>query len=114
MDHCDAILKVVLNGKRGESYNISADNEINNLKIIKKILKLMDRPLDLIQHIKDRPGHDFRYSLDSSKIQKEIKWKSKYNFEQGLMETITWYKKNKKWSKNVSSELLKGYKWNNK
>ena len=110
MDHCDAILKVMLNGKRGESYNISASNEINNLKIIKMILKLMDKPVDLIQHTKDRPGHDFRYSLDSSKIQKKLKWKSKYNFEKGLIETITWYKKNKKWNKNMSSELLKEYR----
>ena len=110
MDHCDAILKVMLNGKRGESYNISASNEINNLKIIKTILKLMDKPVDLIQHTKDRPGHDFRYSLDSSKIQKKLKWRTKYNFEDGLVETITWYKKNKKWNKNMSSELLKEYR----
>jgi dTDP-glucose 4,6-dehydratase len=110
MDHCDAILKVMLNGKRGESYNISASNEINNLKIIKMILKLMDKPVDLIQHTKDRPGHDFRYSLDSSKIQKKLKWRTKYNFEDGLVETITWYKKNKKWNKNMSSELLKEYR----
>jgi dTDP-glucose 4,6-dehydratase len=100
----------MLNGKRGESYNISASNEINNLKIIKMILKLMDKPVDLIQHTKDRPGHDFRYSLDSSKIQKKLKWRTKYNFEDGLVETITWYKKNKKWNKNMSSELLKEYR----
>jgi len=110
-DHCDAILKVILDGKRGESYNISGSNEVNNLKIIKKILKLMDKPVDLIQHVNDRPGHDFRYSLDSSKIQKELKWKSKYSFEQGLTETIKWYQDNKEWSKMISPKILKEYKW---
>lgn len=113
-DHCDAILKVILDGKRGESYNISANNEVNNLKIIKKILKIMNKPQELIQHVEDRPGHDFRYSLDSSKIQRELKWKTKYNFEQGLTETITWYKENKKWWTNVSAKVLEGYKWKNR
>ena len=68
LDHCDAVLKVIFKGKSGDSYNISANNEIDNLRIVKKILKIMDKSEDLIEFIVDRPGHDFRYSLNSNKI----------------------------------------------
>jgi len=112
-DHCKAILKVILDGKKGESYNISASNELDNLTVIKKILKIMDKPLDLIEYTKDRPGHDFRYSLDSTKIFKELKWKSKHNFEKGFKETIMWYKDNKDWRNKISSKMLEAYKWKN-
>lgn len=110
MDHCNAIIKVMLDGKIGELYNISASNELDNISMVSKILKIMDKPLDLIEHIKDRPGHDFRYSLDSIKIQKELKWKPEGNFEKRLTETIMWYTNNKSWRKN-SLRLLKPYKW---
>lgn len=110
IDHCNAITKVMFDGKRGESYNISASNELDNISMVSKILKIMDKPLDLIEHIKDRPGHDFRYSLDSIKIQKELKWKPKGNFEKRLTETIMWYTNNKSRRKN-SLRLLKPYKW---
>ena len=66
-NHCDAVERVLFDGKSGESYNISADNEIDNLTIVKKILKIMDKPEDLIEFVEDRPGHDFRYSMSSKK-----------------------------------------------
>jgi dTDP-glucose 4,6-dehydratase len=91
LDHCSAIQKVMIKGKAGEIYNISGNNEINNNTIIKTILKYMNKPTSLMKYVKDRPGHDFRYSLDSKKIKKELKWEPKYNFEDGIKETILWY-----------------------
>lgn len=111
LDHCDAIMKVFLKGKSGESYNISANNEINNITIIKKILKIMGKSDNLIHFTEDRPGHDFRYSLNSKKIEKELHWKISYNFEQGLESTINWYLNNKQWWKNTPHALLKAYNW---
>lgn len=95
-DHCDAVFKVFEKGKWGESYNIASDTEFDNNTIIKKILTIMGKPLTLINYVKDRPGHDFRYSLNSSKIQKQLLWKPKYGFEKGLGETIEWYLENKR------------------
>ena len=95
LDHCSAIQKVMIKGKAGEIYNISGNNEINNNTIIKTILKYMNKPTSLMKYVKDRPGHDFRYSLDSKKIKKELKWEPKYNFEDGIKETILWYVNNK-------------------
>lgn len=105
-DHCDAILKVLFKGKSGESYNISADNEVDNLRIIRKILDIMGKTNDLIEFVPDRPGHDFRYSLNSRKIRRELKWKPAHNFEGGLRHTIEWYYQNKKWLKHVSKDLF--------
>ncbi len=95
LDHCSAIQKVMVKGKAGEIYNISGNNEINNNTIIKMILKSMNKPTSLMKYVKDRPGHDFRYSLDSKKIENELKWKPKYNFEDGIKETILWYVNNR-------------------
>lgn len=96
-DHCEAILRVFEKGKSGQSYNIASHNELDNNTIVKMILKIMKKPLGLIKHVQDRPGHDFRYSLDSSKIEKQLRWKPKYDFENGLKHTIEWYLKNEKW-----------------
>ena len=74
-DHCNGVLIAFLKGKSGESYNISKNNEINNLVIVKKILELMNKSEDLIEFVEDRPGHDFRYSMSSEKISKELGWK---------------------------------------
>ncbi|MBI3639005.1 MAG: dTDP-glucose 4,6-dehydratase [Thaumarchaeota archaeon] len=111
LDHCDAILKILFHGKSGASYNISAANEIDNLTIVRKILKIMGKPLDLIHFTKDRPGHDFRYSLNSRKIRGELCWKPKYNFEKGLERTINWYIENKKWWADTPSSILSAYNW---
>ena len=93
-DHCHAIALALFHGKSGESYNISANNEINNLTIIKKILSMMNKSEDLIEYVEDRPGHDFRYSMDSTKISDELNWKINSNFEIGLEKTINWYQNN--------------------
>ena len=73
-DHCEAVLTSLLNGKAGQSYNISANNEIDNITIVKKILEIMNKPQDLIEFVEDRPGHDQRYSMNSAKISKELGW----------------------------------------
>jgi dTDP-glucose 4,6-dehydratase len=96
IDHCNAILKILFNGEKGKSYNIAGKNEVNNISIVKKILNIMGKSTDLIHFVKDRQGHDFRYSLDSDKIFKELQWKPEYSFEKGLENTISWYIKNKK------------------
>lgn len=111
LDHCDAILKILSKGKKGKSYNISGKNEINNIVIVKKILKIMDRRKELMNFIKDRPGHDFRYSLDSKKIQKELHWNPSYTFEKGLEDTINWYIKNIELYSNVSLKDMTTVSW---
>ena len=112
-DHCEAIMKVILEGKRGESYNIAGNNELDNTKIVKKILNLMGKPLNLIKYTKDRPGHDFRYSLNSARISRKLKWKPSHSFESGLDSTIKWYHKNREWWKNTS-KIITEYSWKTK
>lgn len=110
-DHCDAIYKVLMKGKNGSSYNISANNELDNLTIIQKILEIMGKSSELIEFVDDRPGHDFRYSLDSSKIRNELNWYEQVNFEQGLNKTIEWYLSNNEWCDMISNDILKPTPW---
>jgi dTDP-glucose 4,6-dehydratase len=110
-DHCDAIIDVMLKGKIGETYNISAGNEIDNISIIKKILTIMNKPLENIEFVEDRPGHDFRYSMDSTKIRNELDWSQKTNFEDGLKKTINWYLENKVWWNNLDQKNLDSTPW---
>ena len=110
-DHCDAILKVLFKGKSGESYNIAGNNELDNITIIKKILKILNKPATLMYHSEDRPGHDFRYSLDSSKISKKLNWRPSHDFESALKNTVNWYLENKIWHKKISSELMNSHPW---
>ena len=110
-DHCEAISLALFNGKRGDSYNISANNEVNNLEIVKKILTIMDKSEDLIHFVDDRPGHDFRYSLNSNKISNELGWKTKLNFDTGLEKTIQWYLDNPEIINNISSTVLNSTPW---
>ena len=110
-DHCNAILSILEKGKSGTSYNISSNNEIDNLTIIHKILKIMGKPDDLIEFVEDRPGHDFRYSMDSQKLQTELGWKPKVDFDTGLKNTIEWYLSNPEWSKNISEKIFKSTPW---
>jgi len=111
-DHCSAIMKVLLNGKSGETYNISAGNEIDVLTIVKKILSIMGKDPNNFVISEDRPGHDFRYSLDSSKIRKELGWKPEKNFEDGLKMTIEWYLENTEWWKGITDiEKLNQIQW---
>lgn len=110
-DHCNAVLEISQRGKWGQSYNISANNEINNLTIVKKILRILDKPANFIQHTEDRPGHDFRYSLDSSKLRKELKWKTQFRFDDALKQTVEWYLDNKNLFKKVNSKMLRPVPW---
>ena len=110
-NHCDAVEMALFNGKSGESYNISADNEIDNLTIVRKILKIMDKSEDLIQFVEDRPGHDFRYSMTSKKISNELDWKIKIDFDQGLEKTIKWYLDNPEILNDISQTVLDPSPW---
>ena len=110
-DHCDAVLLALLNGKTGESYNISANNEIDNLTIVKKILEIMNKPENLIEFVEDRPGHDLRYSLDSTKIHDQLGWKIKTTFDDGLKKTVRWYLDNPELLNDVSSTVLDPTPW---
>jgi len=92
-DHCRAIELVLKKGRIGEVYNIGGNNEWRNIDIAKLILKLLGKPESLIQFVADRPGHDRRYAIDSSKIKKELGWKVEYRFEKALLKTIEWYAK---------------------
>ncbi|MCV0411884.1 dTDP-glucose 4,6-dehydratase [Nitrosarchaeum sp.] len=94
-DHCKAIMRVLEDGKSGESYNISSANEIDALTVVKKILKIMNKPEDLYEYVQDRPGHDYRYSMDSSKIRTQLGWLPTIDFESGIRQTIDWYLHNK-------------------
>ena len=97
IDHCRAIDAIINYGNAGEIYNISTRQNEMNINIVKKILQLLNRTEDLIQFVEDRPGHDFRYALDNTKITKELGWKPIYDLESGLKETVVWYKENEKW-----------------
>ena len=112
-DHCEAVYNILLKGKSGESYNISANNEVDNLTIVKKILEILDKPQDLIKSVEDRPGHDFRYSLDSSKIRSQLNWSENTNFDDGLKKTVDWYLSNPAWWQNISQDILKSTPWKN-
>jgi dTDP-glucose 4,6-dehydratase len=102
---------VLEKGKSGESYNISASNEIDNVTIVKSILTLLEKPENRLQFGEKRPGEDLRYSLNSSKIRKELDWKPKINFDEGLEKTIEWYMSNDDWWKNISQETFSSTPW---
>jgi dTDP-glucose 4,6-dehydratase len=109
-DHCEAINFVLERGKRGEIYNISSGEEKSNLEVVNGILDIMDKK-DLIAFVEDRPGHDVRYSLDSSKIRK-LGWKPKYGFSEGLKETVEWYLKNEwLWKPLADEKVLHQTPW---
>ena len=104
LDHVQAIESLITKGKSGQVYNITAWNEIRNKTIVEKILRIMQKPLDLIEVVDDRPGHDKRYSIDASKIQETTGWKPQYEFEQALQETVKWYTNNPRWWEPLADE----------
>lgn len=106
LDHCEAIEKAFERGESNNSYNIAGHCEFDNNTIVKKILKIMGKPISLIKYVKDRPGHDFRYSLDTSKIQREVGWKPRYTFEEGINFTINWYLNNSTWLQQISKKSI--------
>ena len=111
-DHCDAIHTIIEKGEIAETYNIGGNNEIQNIDIVKTICNLLDniRPSEnlksyqeLITFVKDRPGHDFRYAIDSSKLQNKLGWTPKETFEMGIRKTIDWYLDNKTWWQDIQN-----------
>lgn len=102
-DHCRALDMILQRGKTGEIYNVGYGNERTNLEVIYKLLELLDKPESLIQFVADRPGHDRRYSLDNSKIVKELGWKPTYSFDEALSITVDWYLENKRWWRQIKS-----------
>ena len=103
IDHNKAAELVFEKGKIGEVYNIGASREMKNIEIIKLILKKLGKGEELIEYVKDRPGHDRRYAIDSSMIQKELGWKPTFEFEEAITATIDWYLQNKKWWERIIS-----------
>ena len=112
-DHCNAVNVALLRGNSGESYNISADNEIDNITIVKKILAIMNKSEDLIEFVEDRPGHDFRYSMTSRKISDELGWKIESNFDDGLKKTVDWYLTNPEIMKDSFTIVQDATPWKN-
>ena len=113
-DHVRALLEVLMKGEPGHTYNIGGNNEIQNIDVVKRICTILDSKIpsqlnglksftELISFVKDRPGHDQRYAIDASKIQTEIKWRPKENFDSGLEKTISWYLANQEWCSNVQN-----------
>ena len=109
-DHCEALFRLYLNGKNGECYNVGSGINLKNIDLVKKIIKICKAmkinigTKTKIKFVKDRPGHDFRYSLNNEKIFKQLKWKPKINFEEGLKDTIHWYLSNKNFLKGISKK----------
>lgn len=111
-DHCRAVDAILQKGKIGDTYLVgSLTDDISNLDVIRKILNFMGQGEDMIEFVKDRPGHDRRYAIDWSKIKTELGWELQHNFDEALQLTIDWYKNNEAWWKNVKSgEYTKYYK----
>ena len=108
-DHCTAIWKVLTEAEPGEIYNIGGCNEKTNLEVVGLILERLGKPKSLIKHVTDRPGHDRRYAVDSSKIIEQLNWQPSVTFEQGVNKTIDWYLQNQEWLRNVTSGEYKKY-----
>jgi len=109
-DHCRAIDLILQKGKAGDTYCIGGlAGDINNLEVIKKIIKLLGKDENLIDFVKDRPGHDRRYAIDWSKIKNELGWQPLHNFDEWLEKTVQWYKENKEWWENVKTGEYQSY-----
>ena len=110
-DHVSAIDVIFHNGKLGHTYNIGGSNEIKNIDLAKLLIRIVDKllgreknsSLELITYVDDRPGHDIRYAIDSSKLRNELGWKPSMKFEEGLEKTVSWYLENKEWMVNIST-----------
>ena len=108
-DHCRALDRVLHRGRVGEIYNIGGKNEKTNLEITRLILQKLNKPDSLVKHVKDRPAHDRRYSLDCSKIETELSWKPETSFEDGITRTVEWYASHPSWWQKVKSGEYREY-----
>ncbi len=115
-DHCAAIMTIIEQGQIGETYNVGGNNEIQNIDIVKTICGILDEVqpsldgnsyAELITFVRDRPGHDFRYAIDSSKLQKEINWRPQETFETGIRKTIHWYLNNSEWWQEIQNNTYR-------
>jgi len=96
-DFTEAIFRIMEKGKEGEIYNVGSSEERKNIEVIKKLIEILGKDEDSIEFVPDRPGHDLRYAVDTTKIEKELGWKAKVSFEEGLRKTVEWYLNNKEW-----------------
>jgi dTDP-glucose 4,6-dehydratase len=108
-DHCRALLLALERGKAGEVYNVGSDNEWPNLQIVGRLLEILGKPRELIEHVKDRPGHDRRYAIDARKAQKELGWAPRVGFGEGLASTVEWYVQNRGWWERVRTGEYRTY-----
>jgi dTDP-glucose 4,6-dehydratase len=108
-DHCDAIEVVLLQGRLGEVYNIGGGCEMPNLEVVRRILKQFELPEARIEFVKDRPGHDLRYAINCDKLSRETGWQARVAFEEGLAQTIDWYRTNQPWLDEVRSGAYREY-----
>jgi dTDP-glucose 4,6-dehydratase len=109
IDHCRGIQRAMEAGLKGEVYNFGGDAERENMFVVTEILKLVGKGEDLITYVKDRPGHDRRYAMDSSKARAQLGWTPTYTFEEGLQQTVEWYLANKPWWERVRSGAYQDY-----
>ncbi|GAB6077183.1 dTDP-glucose 4,6-dehydratase [Desulfurobacterium crinifex] len=109
-DCAEAVFEIIERGKSGEIYNVGSGEERRNIDVVKSILQILNKPEDLITFVKDRPGHDFRYSLNTEKTERELGWKAKVKFEEGIEKTVKWYLENLDWAKRKLEELQEYWK----
>lgn len=105
-DCADAVFEILRNGQPGSIYNVGSGEEKKNIDVVKAVLALLKKPEDLIEFVQDRPGHDYRYSLNSNRILQELGWKSRIHFSEGIEKTVQWYLEHMEW---VKSKILNGY-----
>lgn len=109
-DHCRAVDMIVRSGKIGEIYNIGGNSEMSNIEVVKTILDILGKPDSLITYVKDRPGHDRRYAINSKKLQNQLGWKPETNFSEGIQKTIKWYCDNPEWVERIRTGEYRKYK----
>ncbi len=109
LDHCRGIDAALRNGEPGEVYNFGGNSELQNLELTFKLLDAIGKPRTLIRHVADRAGHDFRYAIDTTRVEHELGWKPQIDFETGLRSTIDWYLANKDWAERIQSGQYRDY-----